>query len=379
MQYTTTHARHSTHRQLFYQDFKDTFVCNTQHVESVYKYVCCFIRISKILLYAIHNSALAQVFVWVVVLSGFQRYFCMQYTTNAGVEGGFPTLFYQDFKDTFVCNTQQEHNISEEMMVVLSGFQRYFCMQYTTGVDGVKQRDGLFYQDFKDTFVCNTQLRARNAPLGCCCFIRISKILLYAIHNYVREFMELHQVVLSGFQRYFCMQYTTVVHFYWFILCCFIRISKILLYAIHNKPKRLINVVLVVLSGFQRYFCMQYTTLRWVVAEEHRCFIRISKILLYAIHNYKQRLEINENVVLSGFQRYFCMQYTTPRQCGGGFDGLSYQDFNEQFEGYTQRSMRSSLSRLRCFIRISMNNLKDIHNTCIVKPPLTKVVLSGFQ
>ena len=38
-----------------------------------------------------------------------------------------------------------------------------------------------------------------------------------------------------------------------------------------------------------------------------------------------------QQVVLSGVQRYVCMQYTTPRQCGRGLHGLFYQDFNEQF------------------------------------------------
>ena len=66
-------------------------------------------------------------------------------------------LFYQDFKDTFVCNTQHVTTTLQRYKVVLSGFQRYFCMQYTT----------FTLQVYKD------------------------------------------QVVLSGFQRYFCMQYTT--------------------------------------------------------------------------------------------------------------------------------------------------------------------------
>ena len=41
---------------------------------------------------------------------------------------------------------------------------------------------------------------------------------------------------------------------------------------------------------------------------------------------------------------------------------LFYQDFNEQFEGYTQLSLQNIIILYRCFIRISMNNLKDIHN-----------------
>ena len=41
---------------------------------------------------------------------------------------------------------------------------------------------------------------------------------------------------------------------------------------------------------------------------------------------------------------------------------LFYQDFNEQFEGYTQPVKKLHFTLFCCFIRISMNNLKDIHN-----------------
>ena len=169
---------------LFYQDFKDTFVCNTQQLnDKAFAEKRCFIRISKILLYAIHNQTL-------------------------GIDAE-TMLFYQDFKDTFVCNTQLYclspleylccfiriskillyaiHNtivtICARDCVVLSGFQRYFCMQYTTMIADLILFIVLFYQDFKDTFVCNTQ-PTRCHSLECVrCFIRISKILLYAIHN----------------------------------------------------------------------------------------------------------------------------------------------------------------------------------------------------
>ena len=56
MQYTTTSLIQAPELPLYYQDFKDTFVCNTQHEDSVVIVrVSCIIRISKILLYAIHN------------------------------------------------------------------------------------------------------------------------------------------------------------------------------------------------------------------------------------------------------------------------------------------------------------------------------------
>ena len=107
MQYTTLpHCLHSRY-QLFYQDFKDTFVCNTQRLSPpAIISCCCFIRISKILLYAIHNHLKDKTSAFSVVLSRFQRYFCMQYTTSLSRSANGLMLFYQDFKDTFVCNTQ---------------------------------------------------------------------------------------------------------------------------------------------------------------------------------------------------------------------------------------------------------------------------------
>ena len=158
MQYTTIIIVIFCSKLLFYQDFKDTFVCNTQ-----------LWKCSKILGF--------------VVLSGFQRYFCMQYTTHNLSTEHLRKLFYQDFKDTFVCNTQQFHKLVHQIPVVLSGFQRYFCMQYTTQNKELLEITTLFYQDFKDTFVCNTQLSSSIGDCTGCCFIRISKIRLYAIHN----------------------------------------------------------------------------------------------------------------------------------------------------------------------------------------------------
>ena len=58
---------------------------------------------------------------------------------------------------------------------------------------------------------------------------------------------------------------------------------------------------------------------------------------------------------------------------------LFYQDFNEQFEGYTQLFVSPTLQLYGCFIRISMNNLKDIHNLTPIILNICWVVLSGFQ
>ena len=184
MQYTTYLPTHRRLHGLFYQDFKDTFVCNTQPRTACDRVrVCCFIRISKILLYAIHNVSTLFLSSNCVVLSGFQRYFCMQYTTLQRFAYIVAMLFYQDFKDTFVCNTQLNHSSSIApwgCFIRISKILLYAIHNWCLWDTKPKR---LFYQDFKDTFVCNTQRICWSGLLA--------------------------RVVLSGFQRYFCMQYTT--------------------------------------------------------------------------------------------------------------------------------------------------------------------------
>ena len=62
-----------------------------------------------------------------------------------------------------------------------------------------------------------------------------------------------------------------------------------------------------------------------------------------------------------------------------GAIALFYQDVNEQFEGYTQLRGSLAMTALGCFIRMSMNNLKDIHNTMENDAEGWTVVLSGCQ
>ena len=45
---------------------------------------------------------------------------------------------------------------------------------------------------------------------------------------------------------------------------------------------------------------------------------------------------------------------------------LFNQDVNEQFEGYTQQFESNDWVKGGCLIRMSMNNLKDIHNVAVV-------------
>ena len=84
-------------------------------------------------------------------------------------------------------------------------------------------------------------------------------------------------------------------------------------------------------------------------------------------------------VVLSGFQWTIWRIYTTNQSNLRRFKWLFYQDFNEQFEGYTQQFTTKCGFWWSCFIRISMNNLKDIHNWQPSLLLLERVVLSGFQ
>ena len=110
-----------------------------------------------------------------------------------------------------------------------------------------------------------------------------------------------------------------------------------------------------------------------------RCFIRISMSNLKDIHNHSRRCCWYCCVVLSGFQWAIWRIYTTTAQETAIKNLLFYQDFNEQFEGYTQRFSRTVSSPFCCFIRISMSNLKDIHNTLTHIVHHVQVVLSGFQ
>ena len=109
------------------------------------------------------------------------------------------------------------------------------------------------------------------------------------------------------------------------------------------------------------------------------CFIRISMNNLKDIHNITLCDFKWSIVVLSGFQWTIWRIYTTYSCQLRKAWMLFYQDFNEQFEGYTQLKPSSWRNDASCFIRISMNNLKDIHNCGDLLSVIHTVVLSGFQ
>ena len=148
---------------------------------------------------------------------------------------------------------------------------------------------------------------------------------------------------------------------------------------IHNWNAYLAYEQLVALSGFQWAIWRIYTTWMHLSRKNLGCFIRISMSNLKDIHNKLRRVSHVGIVALSGFQWAIWRIYTTKSATKQRAQGLLYQDFNEQFEGYTQRSSVNIPRALGCFIRISMSNLKDIHNWLIGLYFVPVVALSGFQ
>ena len=114
---------------------------------------------------------------------------------------------------------------------------------------------------------------------------------------------------------------------------------------------------------------------------------RMDRVLFYQDVNeqfegYTQHSQLSIKsiiVVLSGCQWTIWRIYTTPLRLSPYPSRLFYQDVNEQFEGYTQHLCRTWRKWRGCFIRMSMNNLKDIHNRLRLVFLLGLVVLSGCQ
>ena len=125
---------------------------------------------------------------------------------------------------------------------------------------------------------------------------------------------------------------------------------------IHNLAFVLVLLEKVVLSGFQWTIWRIYTTVVAPLRHCFRCFIRISMNNLKDIHNLSPAEHMTAGVVLSGFQWTIWRIYTTSSFFVVVILSLFYQDFNEQFEGYTQHDWPTADWPPRCFIRISMNN-----------------------
>ena len=238
--------------------------------------------------------------------------------------------------------------------IVLSGFQWTIWRIYTTMLTDMLYNRVLFYQDFNEQFEGYTQLLSCPSSVINHCFIRISMNNLKDIHNACVCDEACVCIVLSGFQWTIWRIYTTTDNY---VVFC-----NLLFYQDFNEQ----------FEGYTQRFsncvcCVYY------------CFIRISMNNLKDIHNTLQLLERNNVIVLSGFQWTIWRIYTTRHPIPPQRRPLFYQDFNEQFEGYTQLLGGAAIMWLNCFIRISMNNLKDIHNAPAAIVILSAIVLSGFQ
>ena len=174
------------------------------------------------------------------------------------------------------------------------------------------------------------------------------------IHNQQPMPQSLQPVVLSGFQWTIWRIYTTILYSF--------RSSVVLFYQDFNEQ-------------FEGY---TQPTLAGIMGRAS-CFIRISMNNLKDIHNRPLEFYLKFVVVLSGFQWTIWRIYTTNLYPIILNHLLFYQDFNEQFEGYTQLKLHRVFFIKSCFIRISMNNLKDIHNYPDTFKAIREVVLSGFQ
>ena len=122
---------------------------------------------------------------------------------------------------------------------------------------------------------------------------------------------------------------------------------------IHNPCTLHAHSSQVVILGFQWTIWRIYTTKNHDIILHYCCYIRISMNNLKDIHNSFHRILCVCFVVILGFQWTIWRIYTT-------------------FAHFTAQS-------LSCYIRISMNNLKDIHNTGRWLMRSVDVVILGFQ
>ena len=289
-----------------------------------------------------------------VVLSGCQWTIWRIYTTTKRMLLGGLLLFYQDVNEQFEGYTQLCPMLLSITRVVLSGCQWTIWRIYTTDGKRIRFTATLFYQDVNDQFEGYTQHTETSRAATPCCFIRMSMNNLKDIHNAWSACWQGASVVLSGCQWTIWRIYTTPDSGE--------GDDDELFYQDVNEQ-------------FEGYTQL---ALPWGLVARC-CFIRMSMNNLKDIHNALLRLGQRYLVVLSGCQWTIWRIYTTDGLLVQEFLTLFYQDVNEQFEGYTQHSALANDKLVRCFIRMSMNNLKDIHNWRAMDIPLACVVLSGCQ
>ena len=161
--------------------------------------------------------------------------------------------------------------------------------------------------------------------------------------------------------------------------CCFIRMSMNNLKDIHNPKYAKNSLTLVVLSGCQWTIWRIYTT---KFNSDTSSLSLFYQDVNEQFEGYTQPGKTHFSrfrVVLSGCQWTIWRIYTTQLIFSLVLCWLFYQDVNEQFEGYTQHTETAVCYVYSCFIRMSMNNLKDIHNLLKTTCPVCHVVLSGCQ
>ena len=340
-----------------------------------------------------------------VALSGFQWAIWRIYTTGWSSLPRSRRLLYQDFNEQFEGYTQRSSDWYSARTVALSGFQWAIWRIYTTVAGVLGGCYVLLYQDFNEQFEGYTQHQRKRKKKPRCCFIRISMSNLKDIHNAVCRVCCVLRLLYQDFNEQFEGYTQRCVSR---VLCssrCFIRISMSNLKDIHNSVQFFKYHPTVALSGFQWAIWRIYTTTprcstfcflllyqdfneqfegytqqvcHWLFLIRC-CFIRISMSNLKDIHNAMCASLFYLFVALSGFQWAIWRIYTTEFGKHPTSLRLLYQDFNEQFEGYTQLVDWVILCACGCFIRISMSNLKDIHNGIKEYVRTVHVVLSGFQ
>ena len=237
-------------------------------------------------------------------------------------------------------NLKDIHNspmvVKKILSVVLSGFQWTIWRTYTTHGAYIKKNRG--------------------------CFIRISMNNLKDIHNFADFFDKIVKLFYQDFNEQF--EGHTQPHRWRTLsaICCFIRISMNNLKDIHNYTPPTFAQLWLFYQDFNEQFEGHTQRRDSSLSDRLGCFIRISMNNLKDIHNINGLADLTGSVVLSGFQWTIWRTYTTIALRLRNNRRLFYQDFNEQFEGHTQHCCNCIDSIFCCFIRISMNNLKDIHN-----------------
>ena len=130
-----------------------------------------------------------------------------------------------------------------------------------------------------------------------------------------------------------------------------------------NNLKDIHNVIIayppmysVVLSGCQWTIWRIYTTHSLARSGRALLFCQDFNEQFEGYTQHRRCVRWLHSVVLSGCQWTIWRIYTTLIVCKLFANKLFCQDFNEQFEGYTQHSGSCPVRRQGCFVRISMNN-----------------------